>query len=450
VKPERADGTKLRPLVLPPHDVRPLSNGLTLHVVPRRSLPLVAVRLVVRAGSAFDLPGQHGVSDFASRLLRRGAAGLSADEISETVELVGASVGGYANEENVVLSVSTPSKHLDAMLGVLAQLVLEPDFPEPEVELARRRTLAQLANELDDPGTLADRALSRAVWGRHPYAWESSGGKADVERITRAQLKAFHQERMGPKVSHLYVVGDADVEHVSRVIERTLGGWGGGPSFAPEVPTWTGLEKPGEVVIVDKPEQTQAQVRIGAAGVKRGHPDHFPLVAFNAVLGGGFTSRLVTEIRVKRGLSYGAGSSFDMLSAGGAFTVSSFTRTDNVPTLLDVALGEVEKMRVKGPTPRELATVQRYICGLYPGRLETNEAVAGAIADVVHYGLPADWISGYRERISAVTVKQAAEAARKHLFTTERVVALVGNAEALKPEVSRYGPITVLRPADLE
>lgn len=450
MRAQRSEAMKLRPLHLPPHEVRVLKNGLTLHVVTRPSLPLVAVRLVVRAGSAFDAPGQHGVADFAARLLRRGAAGQSADEISETVELVGASIGGFANEENVVVSLSTPSKHLDAMLGVLAQLVLEPDFPEREVELNRRRTLAQLANDLDDPGTLADRALSRAVWGRHPYAWESSGGKADVERITCAQLQAFHAQRLGPKVAHLYVVGDVDVARVAGVIERTLGRWGGGPAFAPEVPAWSGLERPGEVVIVDKPEQTQVQVRIGAPGVKRGHPDHFPLVVMNGVLGGGFTSRLVTEIRVKRGLSYGAGSSFDMLSAGGSFTVSSFTRTETVTTLIDVALSEVERMRSKGPSARELATVQRYICGLYPARLETNEAVAGAIADVVHYGLSEDWIARYRERVAAVTVKQAAEAAQKHLFTTARVITLVGNAEAIKPMVSRYGPITVLRPAELE
>lgn len=447
---ERLGGMKLRPLSLPPHEVRVLSNGLTVHVVKRGALPLVAVRLVVRAGSAFEPPGRRGVADFAARLLRRGAGGQSADEISEAIELVGASMSGYANEENAVVALSTPSKHLEAMLGVLGRVVLEPDFPEQEVELARRRTLAQLANELDDPGTLADRAHSRTVWGHHPYAYEPGGGKADVERITREQLVAFHRERLGPKVAHVFIVGDVDVDGVTEVIEHTFGGWRGGPEFAPEVPPWAGLEKPGEVVIVDKPEQTQVQLRIGAKGIKRGHPDYFPVVVMNAVLGGGFTSRLVTEIRVKRGLSYGAGSAFEMLSAGGCFTVSSFTRTESVAALIDVVLSEVEKMRAKGPTAKEVATVKRYICGLYPGRLETNEAVAGAIADVVQYHLPPDWIGRYRERISEVTVKQAAEAAHQHLFTSDRILALVGNAEALKPLVSRYGPITVLRPADFE
>jgi zinc protease len=167
-------------------------------------------------------------------------------------------------------------------------------------------------------------------------------------------------------------------------------------------------------------------------------------------VGGGFTSRLVTEIRVKRGLSYGAGSGFDMMSAGGAFNVSSFTKTETLPELLAIALAEVQKMKSKGPNATEVATVQRYIAGLYPARLETNEAIAGALADVVHYGLTDEWISQYRERIAAVTVKEAARAAEKHLFDKDRVIVLVGNAAKLAPKVKKYGQVTVLKSAELE
>lgn len=440
----------LRPLKLPAHEVRVLPNGLTVHLVPRGPLPLVAVRLVIRGGSAFDPVGKLGVGDFAARLFRRGAGGMSANEISETVEFVGASVGGFANEENVIISLSTPSKHFTSMFEVMSKVLLEPTFPESEVELARRRTLAALTNDLDDPGSLAERAITRTMWGDHPYAHELLQGKKDIEAYTIGDLKKFHRERLGPKVSHLYVVGAFDAKEVMKTIERTLGGWSGGPNEIPTIPEWTGLARPGEVIIVDKPEQTQVQMRIGAAGVKRGHADHFPLVTMNTVLGGGFTSRLVTEIRVKRGLSYGAGSSWDMMSSAGTFSVSSFTRTESINTLIDVALGEVKKMREKGPSKAELATVQRYISGLYPARLETNENVSGAIADVVHYGLSDEWISQYRERIAAVTVKEAARAANTHLFGKERSIVLVGNAEQLKKKVEKYGPVTVWKPSQFE
>lgn len=447
---KRAVTSKLRPLKLPPHERRRLANGLHLHLVPRGPLPLVAARLVMRGGSVWDPPGKAGVADFASRLFRRGAGGRSADEISEAVDFVGAALGGYANEENVVLSLSAPSKHLEAMLELMGMVLQQPDFPSDEIESARRRTLAQLQNELDDPGTLAERAWARAMWGEHPYGHETLGQRSSIEAITRDDLVQFHRTRLSPTLAHLYVVGDIDVERITAVVDRVFGGWKGGPELAPLVPDWDGPKDAGHVVIVDKPEQTQVQVRIGAAGVKRGHADHFPLIVMNAVLGGGFTSRLISEIRVKRGLSYGASSSFDMMSGAGTFAVSSFTKTKSVGTLLDVALGEVKKMRTKGPTPVEVDTMKRYISGLYPARLETNEAVAGAIADVQHYGLPEDWISAYRDRINAVTAKDAAAAASRHLFTDQRVIVLVGDARGLTPIAGKYGVVTVVKPAELE
>jgi zinc protease len=450
LKAVKRSGIELRPLKLPHHDVRRLPNGLTVHLIPRGPLPLVAVRLVTRAGSVFDPRGLLGVGDFASRLMRRGAAGLTANQISDQVEFVGASVGGFANEENAIVSLSTPSQHLEAMFEIFTKVVLLPDYADSEVELSRRRVLAQLSNELDDPGALADRALSRAVWGTHPYSHEARSGKADYVAFQRKDLVAFHQQRLGPAISHLYVTGNFKAEAMMKLVERTLGGWRNGPAQPPVIPTASGIARPGEVLIVDKPEQTQVQVRIGAPGVKRGHEDHFPLMVMNTVLGGGFTSRLVTEIRVKRGLSYGAGSGFDMMSAGGAFNVSSFTKTETLPELLAIALAEVQKMKSKGPNATEVATVQRYIAGLYPARLETNEAIAGALADVVHYGLTDEWISQYRERIAAVTVKEAARAAEKHLFDKDRVIVLVGNAAKLAPKVKKYGQVTVLKPAELE
>lgn len=441
---------KLRPLHLPPHEKRKLGNGLMLHLVPRGPLPLVAVRLVMRGGSVWDPPGRAGVADFAARLFRRGAGGRTADDLSEAIDFVGAAMGGYANEENVVLSLSCPSKHLEAMFELMGLVLLSPDFPEPEIELARRRTLAQLQNELDDPGALAERAWARAMWGNHPYGHETLGQKRSVEAMTRDDLLNFHRTRLGPVLGHLYVVGDIDVDRITTVAERVFGGWRGGPELAPLVPDWAGPDRAGHVIIVDKPEQTQVQMRIGAQGVKRGHTDHFPLTVMNAVLGGGFTSRLIREIRVKRGLSYGANSGFDMLGAAGTFLVSSFTKTESVNELIDVALGEVAKMRAKGPTTIEVDTMKRYISGLYPARLETNEALAGAVADVQHYGLPEDWISGYRLRVNAVTARDAAEAAQKHLFDDKKVIVLVGNAQALEPKVARYGQVSVVKPAELE
>jgi zinc protease len=443
--------TALRPLKVPLQLDSTLPNGLKITLVPRGPLPLVSVRLVVRAGAAFDPADRKGVADFAARLLRRGAGGKTADEISEAVEFVGASISGWASEDAWGVALNTPAKHLEAMLPIFGALVLEPDFPEAEVELLRRRTLAQITNELDDPGALADRALLQAVWAGHPYGHEVSGSMTAIRTLQRADLSNYVKTRVGPGISHLFLVGDVQPDTMLPMIEKIFGGWNAGPKAPGSLPEWNGAAMKGQVVIVDKPEQTQVQMRIGSHGVRRGHPDHFALAVMSTVLGGGFTSRLVTEIRVKRGLSYGAGCHFDMLSAAGAFTVSSFTKNETVETLIKISLAEVAKMRAKGPTPKEVATVQRYISGLYPARLETNDAIAGALSDVAFYGLPSDWISQYRERICAVTPKEATLAARAHLFDKgDEVVVLCGNAEMLQPKVEKLGPVTVWKPAQLE
>lgn len=449
-KTKAKGGLALRPLKLPPRTVTTLPNGLRVTVVKRGPLPLVAVRFITRAGSAFDAPGRFGLAELTARLLRRGAGGLTAEQLNEEVDYVGASLSAWAGEDSFGAGLTTPSAHFDAMLGMVARILRTPDFPEAEVALARRRTLAQLSNALDDPDDVADRAIVSALFGAHPYGHETIGLKSHVEAITRDDIARYHRERVVPKGSHLFVVGDLDPKVALDSVERAFGDWQGASEAAVSLPEWTKPARAGEVVIVDKPEQTQVQVRISARGVYRGHADHFPLTVMNCVLGGSFTSRLMQEIRVKRGLTYGAGSHFDQLAIAGTFNVSSFTKTETVSELIDVALGEVAKMRAKGPKPPELASAQRYISGLYPGRLETNESIAAAMADMALYGLPDDWVDQYRERVMAVTPEVAADAAARHLPDGERVIVLVGNAAQLEKPAAKYGTVSVLPAAQLE
>lgn len=446
----KSGGLSLRPLTLPEQFHQTLSNGLKVTAVPRGPLPMVSVRLVLRAGSSFDPVGRHGLADMTARLLRRGAGGKSANELSDAVDLVGASLSAWASEDSFGVSLTTPASHFAQMLELMGDVTMRPDFVEAELELARRRTLAQIANELDDPDALADRALVQAVWGAHPYGHETVGRVSDLEQIQRADLSSYHRTHLVPGAASLFIVGAVDASAALAQAERVFGGWSGDGPAAAALPEWSGPARAGEVVIVDKPEQTQTQVRITGRGVYRGHPDHFPLSVMNTVLGGGFTSRLVTQIRVKRGLTYGAGSHFDQLAKAGTFNFSSFTKTQSVPELIDVALAEVAKMKAKGPTAAEVSTVQRYIAGLFPARLETNDGVAGALADMRLFGLPSDWVDQYRERVAAVTVPEATAAAQRHLFDGERVTVLVGNAEELKPLVAKYGTISIVSPADLK
>ncbi|MFP2932779.1 M16 family metallopeptidase [Pyxidicoccus sp. 3LG] len=426
------------------------SGGLKVIAAERGPLPLVSVRLVLRAGASTDPDGKFGLADFTARLLRRGTRRLNAQAIDEAVEFVGASLGVGVGEDTMSIALTTPSEHFAQMLGVLGQLVREPTFPESEVDDSRERALAQFANDLDDPSTIADRAMTRALWGDHPYGHDVGGSARTVATFTRDDVVRFHRERMGPKVAMLVVVGAVDPKRVFAAAEESFAGWEGGPDAPIVVPPLKRIAQAGRVVLVDKPDQTQSQVRLGGPGFRMGHEDYFPATAFNVALGGGFTSRLMNEIRVNRGLTYGVSSWFDAMKADGVFALSTFTKTASTREIIDVALAEIGKVREKGLKPRELADAQAYLAGVYPLRTETNESIAGSIAEARLNDLGDDWVEKFRDRLRAVTPKQAAAAAKKYAFAQPPTVVVLGRAEEVKKQLKGLGPITVVPASEYE
>jgi zinc protease len=436
-------------LTLPPVTEMTTSSGLRVLAAERGPLPLVAVRLVIRAGSSTDPADKHGLADFAARLMRRGTQRMTADELDEAVEFVGASLAVGVNEDLVSLYITTPAEHFPAMLGVLGQVVREPTFPEKEVEQARERTLAQFANDLDDPAAIADRAFTREIWSQHPYGHDVGGTARTVRTFTREDVVRFHRERLGPRVAMLVVVGSVSPKVVAEEAEKAFGSWTGGPETAPTVPPVERVTT-GRVLVVDKPDQTQSQVRIGGPGFRVGHPDYFPSTAMNIALGGGFTSRLVNAVRVERGLTYGISSYFETLSVGGIFAISTFTKTEATRTILDVTMEEVEKVRKSGIPAAELRKAQTYLAGLYPLRTETNESVASVISDVRLYGLGEDWVEKFRERLLAVKPKQTAEMGKKYLFSQPPLVVVLGKASAVQKQLKGLGPLKVVPASEYE
>jgi zinc protease len=426
------------------------SSGLRVLAAERGPLPLVNFRLVIRAGSALDPTGKFGLADFTSRLLRRGTATLSAQEIDEAVEFVGASLGVSTGEDVIHISVTTPAEHFADMLRVVAKLVREPSFPESEVALARERVLAQLANDLDDPSEVADRAFLRATWGEHPYGHEVAGRIAHVRTFTREDVVRFHREHLGPRVSQLTVVGTVSPEVVAAEAERAFGNWEGGPAEPPQMPAFERMPHAGRVVLVDKPDQTQAQVRMAGIGFRIGHPDYFPATAMNIALGGGFTSRLMTEVRVNRGLTYGISSYFDSGAAGGIYAISTFTKTESTREIIDASLGEVVKVREQGIPAAELRRAQTYMAGLYPLRTETNESVGAQISDIRLYGLGEDWVEEFRDRLKAVTPKQVKEVAEKYCYPTPPLLVVLGRAEEIRPQLEGLRPVEVVPYSEYE
>jgi zinc protease len=427
-------------IVLPGLREARLANGLRIVVAHRPGVPLAAARLAVRAGSALDPEGGFGLAHLVAISARRGAGRRTGRAIDDLVESLGANLAGGAEEDASVHGLSAPVEVLPRLLEVLTAVVARPTFPPAEFERLRRSERAELAHDSDEASTVADRALLDAVYAGHAYGHAVEGSERDLARIRRRDAAGFHSRWFGPGSALLVVSGPVDVDRTVEEVERRLGTWKP-VSAAPEIlPAVRGTRR---VVVVDKPDATQVQIRIGGVAIPRRSPDYFPALVGNGVLGGGFTSRLVEAIRVNRGLSYGVRSRFAVGRVTGLFVVSSFTKNESAGELVEVALEEMARFASGGLGAEEISRAASYLAGLFPLSLETHDQWADRITDAWIYGYDVREVLSYQDRIRSITPDQAQLATARHLPIEDGVVLAVGPAAPLEKQLARFGPVEV-------
>jgi zinc protease len=430
------------PIPLPPIRRERLANGLRVVVAERPGVPLAAVRVVLRGGASLDPATRGGLAHLAAISARRGTRRATGAQIDLTIESLGAELGAGVDEDAAYFGLSAPLEALPRCVQVLADVVIAPTFPAREVDRLRRREIATLAHDLDEPAVIADRAMLRAAFGSHPYGHPPEGRVRDLRAARRADVAALHRGHYRPGTAHLVVVGSAPADEVLSLVRRRFGGWrgedGADVAVAPPPPP-----RPA-VLVVDKPDATQSQVRIASAGFARRSPDYHAGVVASALLGGGFTSRLMEAIRVNRGLSYGVRSRFATSGAGGLFFVSTFTKLETTGEIVRVALDETARFCDGGPTSEELERIQSYLCGLYPLSLETHDQLAEKLADLALFELPDTEITRFRELIRAVSAERCREVGRRYFPIADRVVVAVGPAKAIARQLEPFGPVQVV------
>jgi zinc protease len=427
---------------LPPIHRERLPSGLQVVVAERAGVPLAAARLVLRGGAALDPDGRAGLAHLVALSARRGTRRRSGPEIDLAIESLGAELGAGVDEDATYLGLSAPVEVLPRCLDILADVAAEPTFATAEVHRLRRREIAALAHDLDEPAVVADRAMLQGAFGRHPYGHPPEGRVRDLGAVRRAEVKAFHGRHYRPSAAILVVVGNVRAEEVLPLVRRRFGRWrgedGATVSIAPPAPPRRA------VVVVDKPDVNQTQIRIASAGFARRSPDYFPGIVASAVLGGGFTSRLMEAIRVNRGLSYGVRSRFATSGSGGIFFISTFTKVESSAEIVQVALDETSRFCEDGPSQEELERLQSYLCGLFPLSLETHDQLAEKLADLALFDLSDDEVSHFRERVRAVTPEACREVGRRYFPLEGRVVIAVGPARTIARSLERFGPVTVV------
>jgi zinc protease len=324
----------------------------------------------------------------------------------------------------------------------MADVAIEPSFPRREFDMIRRREMAALVHEIDEPGAVADRAMLCTAYGSHPYGHPIEGMARHLGALRRADAVQFHKRFFGPAEATLVAVAAQDSAEVIALCRKRLGRWRSPTAATLDLPVPPPCDR--RVVCVDKPEVNQSQLRIALPAIARSSPEYFPAVVAASVFGGGFTSRLMEAVRVNRGLSYSIRSRFAMGRAGGLFVISTFTKNETAAELLDVIFDEVSRFCDDGPTLEELERTQSYLSGLYPLSFETHDQIAAKLSDMALYGTPLEDVTQYGERIHAVTSAQCRDLARRHFPQGRGVVVAVGPAQSLAPKLEKLGPVTIV------
>ncbi len=429
---------------LPPSLSRTLDNGLRLHVMEFRGLPLVNCNVIVGAGAAHDPKGKEGLADMTATLLRKGTTSRSAMEIASEMDVLGATLDAVADPDATQVKTEFLARDADTALGLLVEVLAHPAFAPEELERLRGEKLGALQAVRDDPATLAGRRFVELLYGKHPYGHPVTGWEYTVGAIAREDVTGFYSRHYVPSRMIVVAVGDFEAP---RMLEKLAGlfstlpaakqgadAGNSGPIAEPAAPATRAI------YLVDKPESTQSQIRIGGIGINRRDPDYIPLVVANTILGGGFTSRLVEEIRVNRGLSYGVRSRLLPQVQPGPFVISTFTKNATTLETVKVALAELEKFRRDGVTPEELDKARAYLKGTFAIQNQTGSALAEALTDIAFYDLPADYYDRYLDRIMAVTLEDVARVAQRLPFEKLQIVVL-GEAKAVRSDLASLGSV---------
>jgi zinc protease len=452
--PDRSSPPPLGPtpvLDLPAVEKRTLSNGLRVWLIESREVPLVQLNLVVLAGAGDDPAGKAGAGALTAAMLDEGAGARDALAIADDVERLGGVLSTSASYDASAVRLNVPAARLEQALPIMGDVVMRPTFPDKELARVRQEWMTSLLQARDDPSSLAAMSFARVLFGaQHRYGTGTTGTETTLQRITTADLRAFHGMWYQPAQATLIAVGDFDSDRMMRRLESHFGAWAPTASTArAAVPTAPQVEAR-HVTIVDMPGAAQSQIRIGWIGVSRATPDFFTLQLLNTILGGSFTSRLNQNLRETHGYTYGASSRFDMRLSAGAFLTGAGVQTDKTAEALREFFNELQGI-VKPVPADELRKAKNYITLRFPAQFETAGDLAARLEELVVYGLPDDYFERYTAAIEAVTADDIARAAATYIQPQRAAVVVVGDRKVIEPGIRalNLGPIRAVTPAEL-
>lgn len=429
------------PSFAPPEAVRStLANGMTVLVVESHQLPLVAVTLVVPgAGSAFDPQRQPGLAALAADMIDEATAGMSAIEVAEQQDRLGATIAISAGVDAVHISVDTLATTFDPTVDLLARLVMRPSFEATDFDRVKGDRATALELRRDRPREVVTNVLNAGLYGLDsPYGHPGEGMRDSFRAIAIDDVRAFYRQHWNPSAATIVVVGDVEPTRVRNKLGATLGAWnraGGNP------PKLDIVERPSghRLLLVDRPGAKQSDVRVGTIGIDRRQPRYFAFEVLSTVLGGGFTSRLTQRLREQLGITYQVRAAQSYRRDRGPFAIATSIETSQTARGLREIFGMLRAL-ARTPIPtHELSKAKQNMIRALPASFDTNSATAQAFAELALFELPLDWYSQYARRVQTVTAAAVVAEAKSTLPAAKMLVSVVGDLSKIRAGLDALG-----------
>jgi len=410
---------------MPPVQRTVLPNHLVLLASEDHSLPFVTLQLLIDSGSWRDPQGEEGLAYLTARGLLLGTSKRTVTQVNEELDFMGASLNSSSGRDYATLTLRVLKKDLDKGLDLFMEVLTQPAFPEEEIKREVEKTLAAIQSEEDQPDEVAEKAFLKTLFLGSPYGHPVVGTKESVPKLTREGMARFYRSYYHPNNAILTAIGDLTDEELKRNLIPLLEKWPTGE--IPKLPFISRFEKEQKTVKVNRPI-TQANILLGHAGVSRGNPDFYAITVMNYILGGGgFASRLMAEIRNKRGLAYSVGSFFDPGKYPGSFQIVLQTKNPSARDAISLSLQQMERIQKELVSEKELEGAKKYLIGSFPMRLDTQGKLANFLMQVEYYGLGLDYPERYPSLIRSVTREEVRRVAKKYLHPKKYVLVIVAN-----------------------
>lgn len=431
-----------------------LKNGLTVAVIEKKGIPLVTVELLVKNGASVEDPKKAGLANLTADLLTKGTKTRSATQIAEDMEFLGASIFSSAGWQSSTLGVSVTSDKFDKAMDIFADVALNPSFAEDELKLAKSQALDELTYNLTQPGFLGNYVAAKFSFGEHP----AGGTPNSIEAISRTDVAGFYQKNYLPAEAVLIFVGDISSQKAIATAEKYFGNWqgemsGSGSTKGMTASTGTDKEVVARFLVVDMPKSGQASVSYlkPIRGIGRASKEFYPASVLNSVLGGGYSSRLNQEIRIKRGLSYGAGSGFGWRAGRANFSTRTQTKNESAAQVAELVIAEIKRLADTTAEDDELIPRKSSLTGGFGRTLETTQGLAGALADLYTFGIPPSELNKYTAGVNAVKAADVRSFAAADLFGGDMII--VGDYSVFKDDLAKRFPnaqINVVKADELD